>query len=411
MKHASYTVLFIVAAFSFLLFAADIPDTILKDRLQLGSSSTDDKELIFDIGQGASNPRLRADYSGQTLQISNDGTNFANIAGKEFLDQDEIKFFEQSGNGNEYVGFTAPDSIGTTLTFKWPATDGTVNQLLKTDGNKNLGWISSLVDPMTTRGDLLYRNAVNATDRFPIAGTADTVLASDGTDPSWSSSPTVSSISTDTVSEKTGNNGVNVDTLLIKDGKLETTDSVDSDNITDDTIVNDDVNSAAAIAASKISGTAMTLNATETATGVKTFSNGIKVGTSGDLIDEYEEGTFNAVWNAADWFGGDPGTVTIEYVRWGKMVTLMIPSFIAASNSVSMSIGGLPNSIEALRSPSVFVQTALVTDNSVKTQGCIGNSNSGTFNITFKSGTTCTNFNAGGTKGLAESMYYSYKLP
>lgn len=39
-------------------------------------------------------------------------------------------------------------------------------------------------DPMTTRGDILYRNPSNATARLAV-GAADTALMSDGTDPSW----------------------------------------------------------------------------------------------------------------------------------------------------------------------------------------------------------------------------------
>jgi hypothetical protein len=43
---------------------------------------------------------------------------------------------------------------------------------------------SGLADPMTTRGDLIYRNASNVTARLPI-GSSGKVLSSDGTDVSW----------------------------------------------------------------------------------------------------------------------------------------------------------------------------------------------------------------------------------
>lgn len=43
---------------------------------------------------------------------------------------------------------------------------------------------SGLTDPMTTRGDMLIRNASNVTARVPI-GSAGKVWTSDGTDPSW----------------------------------------------------------------------------------------------------------------------------------------------------------------------------------------------------------------------------------
>ena len=46
------------------------------------------------------------------------------------------------------------------------------------------GNAGSLADPMTTRGDIIVRDSSNATARLAI-GSANTVLKSDGTDPSW----------------------------------------------------------------------------------------------------------------------------------------------------------------------------------------------------------------------------------
>lgn len=50
------------------------------------------------------------------------------------------------------------------------------------DNNSGSGGFS---DPMTTRGDIIFRNASNSTDRLPI-GSSRKVLTSDGTDVSWS---------------------------------------------------------------------------------------------------------------------------------------------------------------------------------------------------------------------------------
>ena len=49
---------------------------------------------------------------------------------------------------------------------------------------------SFLSDPMTTRGDLIYRNSSNANARLAV-GTNNQVIKSDGTDPSWGASPAV----------------------------------------------------------------------------------------------------------------------------------------------------------------------------------------------------------------------------
>lgn len=67
----------------------------------------------------------------------------------------------------------------------YSATDtGAISQ---SDGSSWATWAtisSGLADPMTTRGDLIFRNASNATARLPI-GSAGKVLSSDGTDVSW----------------------------------------------------------------------------------------------------------------------------------------------------------------------------------------------------------------------------------
>lgn len=105
-------------------------------------------------------------------------------------------------------------------TFTFPVGDGTSGQVLTTDGSGNISWTSAtatslggladvtlttpssnqilqydgskwvnatlsyLADPMTTRGDMIYRNSLNSTVRLPI-GSAGYVLKSDGTDVSW----------------------------------------------------------------------------------------------------------------------------------------------------------------------------------------------------------------------------------
>lgn len=56
----------------------------------------------------------------------------------------------------------------------------------KTGGMKwaTVSGASGMIDPMTTRGDIIYRNSSNNTSRLAV-GTAGQVLTSDGTDVSW----------------------------------------------------------------------------------------------------------------------------------------------------------------------------------------------------------------------------------
>lgn len=77
----------------------------------------------------------------------------------------QARFYELAVNGSNYVGFKAPDSITANLTWTLPASDGTANQVLKTDGAGNLGWVSqggSLdpTQPVTTGGYILSSSGI-----------------------------------------------------------------------------------------------------------------------------------------------------------------------------------------------------------------------------------------------------------
>jgi len=63
------------------------------------------------------------------------GGNQANGGGKLYL-------YERSTNGTNYVGFEAPDDLTSDLFWTLPATDGTANQALVTDGGAGLSWAS-----------------------------------------------------------------------------------------------------------------------------------------------------------------------------------------------------------------------------------------------------------------------------
>lgn len=81
--------------------------------------------------------------------------------------------------------------------------------IYQTDGSSWSTWAtisSGLADPMTTRGDLIYRNSSNVTSRLPI-GSAGKFLGSDGTDASWTSLPTAgvsSCLATRTTTQSVG---------------------------------------------------------------------------------------------------------------------------------------------------------------------------------------------------------------
>ncbi len=169
-----------------LVFAATAPHKIRNDILQLGQETTDNKSVVFDIDQGAANPAIRANGSTQGLEMANDGVNFTPVAGEDLFDQKELKFYEQVGNGTDYIGFTAPDDVTATKTFKWPDGDGTIGQVMSTDGALNLGWVSPVTNPMDSDGDLIVGGGGTGAPTKLDSGADATVLANDGANnPTW----------------------------------------------------------------------------------------------------------------------------------------------------------------------------------------------------------------------------------
>lgn len=115
---------------------------------------------------------------------------------------------------------------------------------------------SGFADPMTTRGDIIYKDATNTTTRLG-AGTNTQVLQSDGTDISWETL-TASDIS-DFDTEVSNNSSVaantakdtNVSTNLSLGTITSTTMDVNSSDGTDATLIAADTNDAGLLTAAK----------------------------------------------------------------------------------------------------------------------------------------------------------------
>ena len=129
------------------------------------------------IGTTALNARLDlAPATADALRIEPYGAAAGNTGGLEFM--------ELVANGSNYIGFKAPDAITSNVVWTLPNADGTTGQVLSTNGSGTLSWASAFADPMTTRGDLVYRDATNTTARLGV-GTNGQVVKSNGTDLSW----------------------------------------------------------------------------------------------------------------------------------------------------------------------------------------------------------------------------------
>ena len=91
--------------------------------------------------------------SGPILEAAGDDTNISvNILGTSTGAQlrilgtatasSEIRFFEDTDNGTNYVGLKCPDSVASNVIFTLPDGDGTSGQTLQTNGSATLSWVA-----------------------------------------------------------------------------------------------------------------------------------------------------------------------------------------------------------------------------------------------------------------------------
>ncbi len=115
------------------------------------------------------------------------------ITGNAILNTQGLLEFGDADTSN-WVGFKAPTTVTSNVTWTLPAADGTRGQVLSTNGSGTLSWTAStsvgMTNPMTTKGDIIYGET-------PVSGTAvPTRLAAStngfclktngaGTAPSW----------------------------------------------------------------------------------------------------------------------------------------------------------------------------------------------------------------------------------
>ena len=110
------------------LFAAKISDS----QLELGrESATDNKEILFNIGEGTGNPKIRANYSTKKLEFTNDGTNFAefgtggDLGGYNIIEnpgfESDLTNWTNTGSGSLSVDTDASDVYQGLKSALWDA--------------------------------------------------------------------------------------------------------------------------------------------------------------------------------------------------------------------------------------------------------------------------------------------------
>jgi hypothetical protein len=172
---------------------------------------------------GASALNLSAGSGGGSF-ISSSGLTL-NPFGVSAGNTTEARFAELAANGANYVGFKAPDLLGGNVIWTLPDSDGTVGQVLSTDGFKNLSWASagacvtcvvntSKFSVDETSGNILKIN--NVATSFPASqGGSGDVLTNDGAgnltwSPSGAGSTALSGVTAATGNATIGNGNNNI---------------------------------------------------------------------------------------------------------------------------------------------------------------------------------------------------------
>jgi len=124
------------------------------DRIDIKIANTD--HISFGTSSGDTVIKAMVDakdilfqqFDGRTLLDINDG-GFVGIANGA-TSSGEIRFFEDTDNGSNYVGLNA-GSISSSFTLTLPTADGSSGQFLKTDGSGALSFdtVSSAADDLT----------------------------------------------------------------------------------------------------------------------------------------------------------------------------------------------------------------------------------------------------------------------
>ena len=155
---------------------ADLTQTAAQDRTYTLADST---FLSFQtsIGTGPSLIRLVDEGSQTNDKIIFQGkAENIKIWGNDGAAAGGISFREAINNGNSEVTIKAAASMGSNYTLTLPDSDGSPNQVLKTDGSGNLDWVDQTTIPALNVTQVAGSGAAN---RVPFYSTNTTILDTD----------------------------------------------------------------------------------------------------------------------------------------------------------------------------------------------------------------------------------------
>jgi hypothetical protein len=144
--------------------------------------------IVINAGTGAIVIRGAGPTAGTTIQagfkalVAWNGSDFVNVSSSVFSgivsiegtssSGAQLRLFEDTDNGTNYVGLKAADAIAANVTFTLPNADGTNGQVIQTNGSGTLSFASFTGLPSQTGNDGKYLTTDGSTASWTETGAA-----------------------------------------------------------------------------------------------------------------------------------------------------------------------------------------------------------------------------------------------